>query len=637
MKSAETAAKTIKKNNQQSRLAMKSNIFMSTRAGILLKVMIVCICLLTTVFFSSPFATARDEKESSLLHSASGAVYRVIACMPAPKEILTVLDAPKIRQLEQQGWTTIIFKGGPFCVFNYRDTVYLIAGGGSAYLVSTAGHWVTNEHVTAPRRELTLFLLKNFRPKLDIAPIEVLWENKAKDLAIFKADPPQGVKPLQFANPGSIFPTQNVVAFGFPGMADKLSGTNLYNDEAYLKPKITSGVLSNQYSSNGTKIWQHNAAIAGGNSGGPLVNECAQIVGTNSQGIIAKILGAEVPTSFNGAIDVGELLNDPEMKRLNIQFTRASDACVPRSAVMPAKWLYLVLGLIGIIAACLVAFLAYVKKLLTQGDALPPVIGSHGHAVLKSLIGKENRFILGDSGRKWHQDINGRWYYYDAVAGVVYGDPKQISKLQPGKTLRLRSAQREDIVIQEGQSLVVGSAKDKVQVVIAEQYISRAHARLSNESGRLFVEDLGSTNGTFINGRRLMAREVLNPGDMLSLSAKAGLAEFQLDGETAARTPWAGALAPQFLGAKVMPLGLNSPITIGRASDNTLVVADKLISAHHCVLIAKGNGVFELRDADSRNGTFVQGNPTRINTVNIKAGQAFYLVKPIFAFKILAD
>jgi len=50
----------------------------------------------------------------------------------------------------------------------------------------------------------------------------------------------------------------------------------------------------------------------------------------------------------------------------------------------------------------------------------------------------------------------------------------------------------------------------------AEAKVSRRHARITRENGKFLVEDLGSTNGTFINrGRRLIPgnSNVLNDGD----------------------------------------------------------------------------------------------------------------------------
>ena len=48
--------------------------------------------------------------------------------------------------------------------------------------------------------------------------------------------------------------------------------------------------------------------------------------------------------------------------------------------------------------------------------------------------------------------------------------------------------------------------------------LSRRHARVSRfEGGRLMVEDLGSTNGTFVNGRRIEQPTLLSPGDTVAM------------------------------------------------------------------------------------------------------------------------
>jgi hypothetical protein len=48
-----------------------------------------------------------------------------------------------------------------------------------------------------------------------------------------------------------------------------------------------------------------------------------------------------------------------------------------------------------------------------------------------------------------------------------------------------------------------------------DSFVSQIHARLYARDGTAWVEDLGSTNGTFVNGRRLDAPSPLRPGDRL--------------------------------------------------------------------------------------------------------------------------
>ena len=65
-------------------------------------------------------------------------------------------------------------------------------------------------------------------------------------------------------------------------------------------------------------------------------------------------------------------------------------------------------------------------------------------------------------------------------------------------------------------------------LVLAERGISSNHARLVfDHNGQLYVEDLGSTNGTMVNGQRVSA-VALNPGDMIQLGTTT--LTFRVDG-----------------------------------------------------------------------------------------------------------
>jgi len=67
----------------------------------------------------------------------------------------------------------------------------------------------------------------------------------------------------------------------------------------------------------------------------------------------------------------------------------------------------------------------------------------------------------------------------------------------------------------EAETLLVGRAIES-DVVIVSPRISREHARLSRKGRRWFLEDLGSTNGTFLNDERILAVVELRDGDTLS-------------------------------------------------------------------------------------------------------------------------
>ena len=61
-------------------------------------------------------------------------------------------------------------------------------------------------------------------------------------------------------------------------------------------------------------------------------------------------------------------------------------------------------------------------------------------------------------------------------------------------------------------------------IVINDSEISRKHARLILQAGGYVLEDLGSTNGSFVNGQRLMGPHVLRPGEMVMLGENVSLA-----------------------------------------------------------------------------------------------------------------
>jgi len=67
-----------------------------------------------------------------------------------------------------------------------------------------------------------------------------------------------------------------------------------------------------------------------------------------------------------------------------------------------------------------------------------------------------------------------------------------------------------------GDQLIIGRDSSN-GVAINDAEISRKHSRLSFQGGKYVLEDLGSTNGTFVNGQRLAGPVVLKPGDVVSL------------------------------------------------------------------------------------------------------------------------
>ncbi|KPK58543.1 MAG: hypothetical protein AMK73_09195 [Planctomycetes bacterium SM23_32] len=69
-------------------------------------------------------------------------------------------------------------------------------------------------------------------------------------------------------------------------------------------------------------------------------------------------------------------------------------------------------------------------------------------------------------------------------------------------------------LLYEGERLTVGRDPDVCDITLMDPAVSRKHCSLSKEGGRVRVEDLGSSNGTFVNDNRVETAE-LRRGDKL--------------------------------------------------------------------------------------------------------------------------
>ena len=69
-----------------------------------------------------------------------------------------------------------------------------------------------------------------------------------------------------------------------------------------------------------------------------------------------------------------------------------------------------------------------------------------------------------------------------------------------------------------GDELTVGRAAG-CQVTLDDTYVSQLHARVFRRDGELFVEDLGSTNGTYLNRAKVGGPMAMKPGDRLQVGS----------------------------------------------------------------------------------------------------------------------
>ena len=110
---------------------------------------------------------------------------------------------------------------------------------------------------------------------------------------------------------------------------------------------------------------------------------------------------------------------------------------------------------------------------------------------------------------------------YDQGGG--YGPPP--GQFPGGRNIRLVSGDGRTYPLQMG-STVIGRG-DQANLRLPDVGISRRHARLDFDGAQVVLTDLGSTNGTMVNGQRVSA-VALNPGDMIQLGTTT--LTFRVDG-----------------------------------------------------------------------------------------------------------
>ncbi|MGH2706780.1 MAG: FHA domain-containing protein [Actinomycetota bacterium] len=66
------------------------------------------------------------------------------------------------------------------------------------------------------------------------------------------------------------------------------------------------------------------------------------------------------------------------------------------------------------------------------------------------------------------------------------------------------------------EELILGRA-GKCHVVLSDAYASQVHARIFRRNGGYFVEDMGSTNGTYLNRKRVTSPTAVSRGDRIRI------------------------------------------------------------------------------------------------------------------------
>jgi S1-C subfamily serine protease len=166
----------------------------------------------------------------------------------------------------------------------------LSVSSGSGTVITPQGDIITNAHVVEKGKAFRVVFADGRE-----LPAKLIGEDTLSDLAVLQALPPKPevFKHAEFASTNDLQAGDTVLAMGAPwGLSNSMSAgvvnnprrllVSLFDDEADYEDTLGPDLPTGRY-----YAWiQHDAAIAPGNSGGPLVDANGRIVGVNARGMV---------------------------------------------------------------------------------------------------------------------------------------------------------------------------------------------------------------------------------------------------------------------------------------------------------------------------------------------------------------
>ncbi len=206
--------------------------------------------------------------------------------------------------------------------------------------------------------------------------------------------------------------------------------------------------------------------------------------------------------------------------------------------------------------------------------------------------------------------------------------------------------------LEPGQQFIGRSPGNHIQ--INDPTISSRHAVIQVEADGVWIQDLGSTNGTLVNGQRITNSTWLKPGDKLQIGLTvtchliAAPAAHRPSRPQSTNPPGAPSSPPAPIpttaarqlvirGGQYQDQIFNLPDgrhSIGSAPTNSIVLIDETLSPQHaCITVHEGKVWIE--DLGSTHGTFVNGE--RIMTATQIGAKSLIHLGPVLAMKVRAS
>lgn len=174
--------------------------------------------------------------------------------------------------------------------------------GSGTGVVLDNGYVLTNAHVVEGTSNITVSAAGNNRVQL---PAQLIGSSSCDDLALLKINDASDLTPAILGDSGALVIGEDVIAMGYP-----------FGEQFGVDPTVTKGIVSRLNVSRGDlppeAMLQTDAAISGGNSGGPLINLRGEVIGINTSSTVI-----DDSQNLNYAINIDYAKTQLELLREN--------------------------------------------------------------------------------------------------------------------------------------------------------------------------------------------------------------------------------------------------------------------------------------------------------------------------------
>lgn len=382
-------------------------------------------------------------------------------------------------------------------------------GLGSGFVIAP-GMIATNWHVVKGATQIEV--LPPLTPVSNAVFATLYWDDPEADLAVLEARGLQApALRLSTTEPKKGAP---VYAVGYPAYSVEWERGSGQVDNSQ-----TSGQLSKSFRGVGgvwgggrpIRILEHDATISPGNSGGPLFDDCGRVVGVNTFAPGGTELEVQNPDGTVGTVTVGGTQN----------LYHASAIAELKAALNASPQ---AIPLIESEETCRKG------ELITEAREVrdPPPPSPPPEDGFVDWIRQNPVIWLGAlfaavaaavAASRWRRPASGA----QAQGAAVSPPPAsgrtpgvELVSNDGGDTIRL-SADK----LASGEGVILGRNPEQCDHTVSRADVSRRHARLRVQNGRVSVEDLGSEGGTFVGERRLADSQpaTIEEGDVLRLAS----------------------------------------------------------------------------------------------------------------------